>query len=150
MKNLFRNAIVMTGATVALVAPALPAHAATFNAGTNACNLGGSSIGLAYSSTHSIDIYACVGSDSTTIQTTARIYNYGSSASYTVTAQLRRASDGALIASDYCQGTVAGSTAVYCTKAWPKSSSVVYATAVATRSPLSSQAIVSSPNYTVV
>jgi hypothetical protein len=146
MKKPVKYALLPVTAAIALLSPATPAHAATMNTNLNACSYNPSS--WAYSSTHQAYIRACIYANSTTIHATTEIYNDGAGADYTVTAQLRRSSDTALIASDNCTAYVYGASYAYCTKAWPRGSGTFYAAGAATRSGASGQALAYSGDYT--
>jgi len=142
----FKLCVLALGAASALVASAAPAQA--WGSGVDACAYLGSSQATGYSSAHAVQVWACIVDDNSYIYSTAELYNDGSTATFNVTAQLRRASDGLLIATQGCTPTVSAADYFYCTKAWPHSSTPVYTTAVVTRQPLQTQAIVSSPSYT--
>ncbi|HEV2890226.1 MAG TPA: hypothetical protein VGX28_07590 [Frankiaceae bacterium] len=145
MRRTFRLTITALGAAYALTMQAAPAQA--WGTGVDACGLPGMEYNSGTSTAHEAWIYACIGDDDSYLYATAAIVNRGTIATYKVTAQLRRGSDNLLIATQGCTVIVDANEDFYCTKAWPWSSTPVYTTAVVTRSPLQTQAIVSSVLY---
>jgi hypothetical protein len=130
MKKTFSLSAAAAAAALAVVAVAAPAQA--FGSGVDGCNLAGSTMAFQSSTLHQATVYACVGVDNS-IQSTAKITNTGAGATYSITAELHRASDGALVAWHNCQAVVPAGDTYYCTKAWPRSNTTVYTRTVVNR-----------------